>query len=217
MARHYNTKKFFRCAPNASFARYFQNKKVLTGFDFDKLKEGNPDPLFAAWMKLPASDRTEMEADFRSIFYMSDEVGNKAILDEQQFWLVQAKGLNQLIDRFSCYFSSFKNHYERAFRFFLKYPHRWHAAASFYHADRLAYWRKYPGFAQVPPNCTQATLDELTGRIGLFFNLTESKGRNCLVESFRRRSGKLFSATQKTIHNSVSSLSITASGCDRTI
>jgi hypothetical protein len=52
MARHYSTKSFFRNAPNALLARYFRDRGVLADFDFAGLKEGNPDPLFNAWLAL---------------------------------------------------------------------------------------------------------------------------------------------------------------------
>jgi len=82
MARQYNIKKFFRAAPNALLARYFKKRKVLTDFDFKTLKEGNPDPLVAAWLELPDKQHAKMEAQFQEIYALSCQQGVKAITDE---------------------------------------------------------------------------------------------------------------------------------------
>ena len=92
MARQYNTKKFFRQAPNALLARYFKMHKVLKDIDFKALKEGNPDPLFAAWLELPEQQRARMEADFQEIYALSCQPGVKAIIDEARRWIVTTAG-----------------------------------------------------------------------------------------------------------------------------
>jgi hypothetical protein len=66
MARHYSTKDFFRQMPNALLARYFQARKLLGDLDFAAMKEAQPDELFAAWLKLPGSQRNAMDAEFRT-------------------------------------------------------------------------------------------------------------------------------------------------------
>jgi hypothetical protein len=65
MGRHYSTKDFFRQMPNALLARYFQGRGVFGNLDFVAMKEGQPDELFAAWLKLPGSQRNTMDAEFR--------------------------------------------------------------------------------------------------------------------------------------------------------
>ena len=184
MARHYSTKKFFRQSPNALLARYFTRHKVLRDFDFTKLKEGNPDPLFAAWLKLPAEKRNPMDAQFQEIFAMSCEAGTKAIIDEARYWTVTVEG--EPIDPFIDWISSLKNHYERAFQTFLKHPKFWKGATSFYYADTLSRWQKRKGLPKVAAHCDSASLKDLSDKIVHYFHYTEGKGTNCVVEPFRR-------------------------------
>jgi hypothetical protein len=87
MSRHYSTRDFFRQMPNALLARYFQGRGLLGDLDFAAMKETQPDELFAAWLKLPDTQRNAMDAEFRDIFEMSCEKGFRAIIDEAEWHL----------------------------------------------------------------------------------------------------------------------------------
>jgi len=184
MTRHYSTKSFFRNAPNALLARYFKQHGVLGDVDFSNLKEGNPDPLFTAWLELPASQRGQMDAKFQEIFAMSCEQGTKAIIDEARHWIVTVAG--EPMEPFMEWISGLKNHYDRAFRSFLKYPDYWKGAINFFHADTLSWWRKRKGLPKVAAQCDDASLEQLAKLISHYFHNTEGKGSNCVVEPFRR-------------------------------
>ncbi|MEA3278356.1 MAG: hypothetical protein U9Q81_24295 [Pseudomonadota bacterium] len=183
MARHYNTKKFFRQSPNALLARYFKRHRVLRDFDFTKLKEGNPDPLFAAWLGLPEKQRAKMEADFQAIFALSCEAGTKAIIDEARYWTVTVEG--EPIEPFIDWISGLKNHYDRAFQTFLKHPKYWRGATNFHYADTLSWWRKRKGLPNVSAHSDKASLDQLAELISSYFH-AEGKGENCFVDPLRR-------------------------------
>jgi hypothetical protein len=180
MARHYSTKSFFRNAPNALLARYFSDRDVLTDFDFSTLKEGNPDPLFSAWLDLDETIRGEIDTDFQEIFALSCEKGTKAIIDEAGFHSPGG------YTAFSEWLAGKKNHYEKAFAVFLDFSNYWHGAALFFHADGLSYWRKRKNFPQCPAQCDEGSLNHLAQLISNYFHYTEGKGRNCLVEPLRR-------------------------------
>jgi len=184
MTRHYSTKSFFRNAPNALISRYFREKGLLDKFDFSKLKEGNPDPLFRAWLELPATERGLMDADFQEIFAMSCEKGTKAIIDEARYWIVTRAG--EPMEPFMDWISGLRNHYDRAFQTFLKYPDYWKGATNFFHADSLSWWRKRKGLPKAAVQCDDASLDQLANLVSNYFHNTEGKGINCVVEPFRR-------------------------------
>jgi hypothetical protein len=168
MTRHYSTNKFFRQSPNALLARYFKRHKVLLDFDFTKLKEGNPDTLCAAWLKLPAEKRNRMDAQFQEIFAMSCEAGTKAIIDEARYWTVTVNG--GPIEPFIDWISGLKNHYDRAFQTFLKYPNYWIGATRFHYADTLSWWRKRKGLPSVSAQSDKASLNQLAELISSYFH-----------------------------------------------
>ena len=78
MPRHYTTRDFFRQMPNALLARFFQERGLLSDFDFAAMPDSKPDSLFAAWLELPEDQRHKLDGDFRDIFGMSCEKGFKA-------------------------------------------------------------------------------------------------------------------------------------------
>ena len=181
MSRQYSPRAFFRHAPNELLARYFRDQELLGDLDFGQLQEGNPAPLFEAWLELPATRRETMEADFRSIFEMACEKGVEAIIDEATFHLREA------CQTFTSWLASLNNHYEQAFATFLDHPRFWNGATRFYHADTLtSYWRKRKNLPQVPAHCDESSLTQLAQLIRDYFHRTDGKGQNCVVEPLRR-------------------------------
>jgi hypothetical protein len=180
MARHYSTKSFFRQAPNALLARYFNGQGVLADFDFSTLKEGNPQPLFDAWLTLPAEQRDRMDAEFQEIFALSCEKGTKALIDEARWHL------GDETPQFTEWLAKQRNYHEKSFHSFLEYPNFWKGATRFFHADSLSYWRKRKNLPKVPAQCDDASLRQLARLIRDYFHHTEGRGRNCEVDPLRR-------------------------------
>ena len=183
MGRHYSTRDFFRQMPNRLLARYFAGSCVLVELDFTALKETQPEQLFAAWLELPESQRNEMDAEFREISAMSCEKGFRAILDEAEWHLRETPQAHaELMEKLA----GLANHHERAMVTFLDYRVFWKGATLFYHADTLPYWRKRKGFpsqaAAVHEDGRQAMADSIRS----YFRRTEGRGKNCVVEAFRR-------------------------------
>jgi hypothetical protein len=183
VARHYSTKDFFRQIPNALLARYFHAHELFGDLDFSALKETQPDELFAAWLTLTDSQRNEMEAEFREIFELSDEKGFRAIIDEAEFHLADDSGA---LTTFVVDLSELPNHFERAMVTFLDHRQFWKGATLFHHADTLPYWRKRKNLPHQPAAVDDASLQELAGLIRTYFHHTEGRGKNCVVEPFRR-------------------------------
>ncbi|MBF0453921.1 MAG: hypothetical protein HQL72_03765 [Magnetococcales bacterium] len=188
MSQHYSTQSFFRKAPNALLQRYFSKEGVLTDFEFDKLKEGNPKPLFDAWLELPVEKRNTMDGAFQDIFRLSCEKGFNAIKDEAKWHLEEG------FEEFILKMSGLKNHCERAFITFLDHSGYWPGALMFYHADTLSSWRKRKNIPKVAAKCDDANLWDLARQIKEYFNSTEGRGRNCVVEALRRKDKDYFFA-----------------------
>ena len=183
MARHYTTREFFRQMPNALLSRYFSAHQALAEMDFSTLRDGGPDELFAAWLLLPEDQRNRMDAECKEIFSLSCEQGWCAIRDEANFHL---GGEPVQFNAFMEELSSLPGHAERAMATFLDYGKYWQGATMFFHADSLSYWRKRKGFPKAEASVHEDGRQELANRIRDYFRRTEGRGKNCVVEAYRR-------------------------------
>ena len=183
MARQYSSKDFFRQMPNALLARYFQGRGLLKDLDFSAMKETKPDELFAAWLELSDSQRNDMDVEFWEIFEMSCEKGFQAIIDEASWHMrTSPDDLTSFIEMLS----GLSNHYERAMITFLDYNTFWRGATLFYHADTLSYWRKRKNLMNRPAAVDDVSIQELAALIRNYFHHIDGRGKNCVVEPFRR-------------------------------
>jgi hypothetical protein len=183
VTRHYSTKDFFRQIPNALLARYFQGREVFGELDFVAMKEGRPDALFDAWLALPDGPRNEMDAELRDIFALCCEKGFLAILDEARWQLRNdPEATTQLVEKLS----ALPNHFERAMIAFLDHKDFWRGATHFYRADTLSYWRKRKNLPHRPAAVDDVSMRQLADLIRNYFHHTEGRGRNCVVEPYRR-------------------------------
>ena len=183
MARHYSTRDFFRQMPNDLLARHFHARGLFGDLDFASMKETQPDELFAAWLGLPDTKRHEMDAEFRDISELSCEKGWRAIIDEAAWHLASDRDAH---GAFVGQLATLSNHFERAMTTFLDHRHFWKGATLFYHADLLPYWRKRTHLPHVPAAVDEASLHELASLIRTYFHRREGRGKNCVVEPFRR-------------------------------
>ena len=183
MARHYSTRDFFRQMPNVLLARYFQDRGLFGDLDFAAMKEVKPDELFAAWLALPDNHRNAMDAEFQDIFEMSCEKGFRAIIDEAT-WQMQEEP--DAIMSFIEMLSALSNHYERAMITYLDHNILWKGATLFYHADTLPYWRKRKNLSHRSAAVDEASVQRLATLIRNYFHHTEGRGKNCVIEAFRR-------------------------------
>lgn len=201
MGRHYSAREVFRQMPNALLARYFEARGQLGNLDFAAMRETRPDELFAAWLALPDVQRNEMDAELREIFELSCEKEFRAIIDEAEWHLAADPDARLMVVE---KLAALANHFERAMVTFLDHRQFWKGATCFYHADMLSYWRKRKDLPHVPAAVDGASLTELADLIRGYFRRTEGRGKNCIVEPFRR--GKLdyfFAYPEDYSHQSV--------------
>ncbi len=183
MGRHYTTRDFFRQMPNRLLARYFEAHSVLRELDFAGMRETQPEELFAAWLELPEGQRNAMDAEMREIHALSCEKGWCAIRDEAQWHLRNAP---ELFTQFVEKLAALDSHSERAMVTFLDHPEFWKGATMFYHADSLPYWRKRKGFPHQPASVHEEGRQALAAGISAYFHRIEGRGKNCVVDAFRR-------------------------------
>lgn len=183
MDRHYSARDFFRQMPNRLLALYFEGRGVLREVDFAAMKETQPESLFGAWLELPENQRNTMDAEFREIHALSCEKGWCAIRDEAEWqFRVEPDVFPSFVEKLG----DLGGHAERAMVTFLDYPQLWKGATLFCHADSLPYWRKRKGFLHQPASVHEDGRKALADGIRSYFHRTEGRGRNCVVETFRR-------------------------------
>jgi hypothetical protein len=169
--------------PNRLLARYFETHGALAELDFAAMKETRIDELFAAWLELPEGQRKTMDADFSEIYALSCEKGWCAIRDEAEWQLRQEP---EAFTAFVEIMGELEGHFERAMVTFLDSPQFWKGATLFCHADTLPYWRKRKKFAHQPASVHEDGRRTLAESISDYFHRTEGRGKNCVVEAFRR-------------------------------
>lgn len=183
MGRHYSARDFFRQMPNALLARYFEGRGVLAEVDFATLKETRTESLFAAWLELPEGQRNAMDAELREIHALSCEKGWCAIRDEAAWQLRETpEAHTELVEKLA----ALASHSERAMVTFLDHQQFWKGATYFCHADSLPYWRKRKGFPHQEASVHEDGRQALAAAIRDYFHRTEGRGKNCVVETFRR-------------------------------
>lgn len=169
--------------PKAMLARYFQHRGLLAGLDFGAMKEGQPDALLKAWAALPDAPRNEAEADFREIHAMSNATGYAALMDEARWHLeAQPEALQDFLARLD----ALADHHARAMEAFLRHPECWKGATRFHYADQLAHWRKRKNLPKKAALADKAAVEQLAALLKLYFARTEGRGKNCVVEAYRR-------------------------------
>jgi len=183
MGRHYSSKDFFRQTPNALLARYFGARGLLTELDFSAMPEAKPERLFEAWGALSDAQRNAAEADFREVWSMGDPKGFRAIVDEARWQLDDRPDTAQaFIDSLA----ALDDHHARAMVAFLDHPECWKGATRFHYADNLTHWRKRKNLPHVPAMVDEASVARLAELIKHYFRQTDGRGRNCVVEPYRR-------------------------------
>ena len=180
MARQYSHTQFFRRVPNALLGRYFQKKhKVLKEIAFDQLKETEIKPIFQAFTALPPEQQAEIEAEFQDIDTMACQGGVTALTDEAAFH--RDKSFTEDIAKKDSF-------HGKIMWTFLEHPKYWAGATLFLHSDNISdnSWKKRNDLPNLPPYVEPEYTEQLEKAISNYFYRKQSRGRNCMVEVFRR-------------------------------
>jgi len=183
MAQQFSSRDFFRRMPNVLLARYFQGQGLFPALDFGAMKETQPDALLAAWTSLPDERRAALEADLRAVHDLGNKKGLLAIQDAARTVLDgDPEALSSLLRKLA----ALDDHASQAMTAFLDHRELWLWAERFHHADRLAHWKKRKNLPQVPAAANADSLVHLAALIKDHFTKAEGRGRNCVVEHYRR-------------------------------
>jgi hypothetical protein len=184
MPRHYSPRDFLRQAPNKLLARYFHERDLLSNLDIESLAETDVEPIFEAVSALPPEQAAEVNSDFDLVTGLADEDGIQAILDEAEYHRLD------LADDLE----SQRGLHDKALWTLLEHRDVAEVAYRFCEADRLPrnYWARRPeGLQGTEPRDDEEARSELAEVLGSYFQLKEGRGRECLVDVYRR-GGKLY-------------------------
>ncbi|MCP3680990.1 MAG: hypothetical protein GY782_12360 [Gammaproteobacteria bacterium] len=186
MTKHYSPKGFLRKASNQLLQEYFQQKGVLSDFDFTTLKgEKKLEALYQAWRDFPDKSRADIDKDFQEINNLSTDGGRQAIIDEAQY---HDESLAKQFDRMSVE--------ESALWTLINRPDYWAGATAFYHADQQApsYWQKRKNLPDITAKTDATTLGKFEAAISHYFHSTQGRGKNCELDCYRRYNKDYFFA-----------------------
>lgn len=188
MSKDFDPRRFLQRAPNAMLRRYFDVRGLLPDLDWELLTETRIEPLYQAWLALPAERRDESLVDFREIDLLGDEGGKTAVLDEAQFHPGRQTVLRA--------FSELEGFHACAFWTFLERPDFWRGALRFADADNKPkrYWRQRNNMPSLAGAVTRASGQRLEVELSELLFRKQARGHRCYVEPYRRGEHECFFA-----------------------
>jgi len=187
MVTQYSNRQFFRKTPNQYLAQYFELHGGDFEVDINQLKENDTEAMQAILNTLESSLVASVEADFQGVNALACEGGIVALVDEAHFHGDEA---------FVHTIAAIEGFHAKAMWAFLNSPSYWRGAALFLHADNLSasYWKKRNDFNCLPPHVEDGDIQALAGAISHYFSTKEGRGKNCIVEPYRRNQKEYFFA-----------------------
>jgi hypothetical protein len=187
VAAQYSNRQFFRKTPNQLLAQFFAAKGIPLEVDVVELNETAVDVLQGALNVLPDGQKAEIEAIFQDINALACEGGIAALIDEANF---------HNDETFVDTIAAIEGFHAKAMWAFLEKHSYWHGASMFLHADNVSasFWKKRADLPKIPPHVEDDDIKALAGAISDFFYNKEGRGKNCVVEPYRRNNKEYFFA-----------------------
>jgi len=165
-------------------ARYFNERGLLSDFQFEDLEEDDVTALFAAYERLPDDVRSKVDADFGEIEALATDAGIRALLEEARSW----------DDDLDPVFQQMEGSHDKAFWTFLERPDYIPVALQFVGLDgyKATSWTKRKDV----PSALAALDDEaecgaLAKELRACFS-SEGRGYLCTVHRYEREAGAIW-------------------------
>jgi hypothetical protein len=187
MAAQYSNRQFFRKTPNQYLASFFNAKGIQLEVDFDQLKDNDANAIQEALNQLPDNQIADIEAEFQGVNALACEGGIAALVDEAGFHQDES---------FVAEMAAIEGFHAKTMWAFINKPKYWRGAAMFLHADNVSpsYWKKRNDLPSLPPQVDDDDIEALAKSISRYFFHKEGRGKNCIVEPYRRNQKEYFFA-----------------------
>lgn len=182
MKLEYNPRNVLRLVPSPLLHQYFEKRGALRELQWNELA-GNVEPVYGAWMALPAVERQAVSVDFQNAFGLASKRGMKTLIDAGC-----SKGVN-LIPLIGKGRASVEN----VFRVLLDHPGVFQIASYFTWADNLKrHWYRRHDLPKVAPDLSEGTRQELRQAISIYYDKNEGRGEYCEIEVYQRGDAHYF-------------------------
>ena len=187
MAAQYSNRQFFRRTPNRYLVLFFEDKGIALDSDISELKETQVDAWQEVLNRLEDTQKASIEAKFQGVNALACEGGITALVDEARF-----HSDNAFIEEIA----AIEGFHAKAMWAFLNQPTYWQGAARFLHADNVSAlgWEKRNDLPCMPPHVEDEDIVDLAQAMSDFFYHKEGRGKNCIVEPYRRNQKEYFFA-----------------------
>jgi hypothetical protein len=176
MKLEYNPRNVLRAVPIELLQVYFEQRRFLGSFDWEGL-DGDIEPLYSAWMALPAQDRQVVSVDFQRMTSLCSKQGIQTLLDAGR-----AAGIDLI--PVVC---DGKSNVEKVFRVLLDRPDVFRVASQFMWADNLKrYWHRRRDLPRVAPDLGEEAQAELKRAISAYYVKNQDRGEYCHIEVYPR-------------------------------
>lgn len=185
MAAQNTNRHFFRKTLNQYLALFFEAKKIPIELDFQTLKEDDVGAFQDALNKLTGSQKAEVEAEFQDVNALACEGGIAALIDEANF-----HGDDAFVEEIA----AIEGFHAKVLWAYLNNHTYWRGASMFLHADNVSpsYWKKRNDLPNLPPHVEEEDIQALAKVISEHLYHREGKGKNCIVEPYRRNKKEYF-------------------------
>ncbi len=184
MAKSFDPKYILRQISNQLLRDLFESHKQELDVPWDDLNETEVDPIYKEWQDLREADCRAIEIVLHEVNEMaSGDGGKKAILEE-----AQRQGNKQLVADLEGYDSR----HDCAVWNYIHASKVWELTVRFARADSLShgrYWIKRCDIPAKAPKTRPAKIRELETAFAAFIYETQTRGRHCQIEHYRRASG----------------------------
>jgi hypothetical protein len=187
MAAQYSNRHFFRKTPNQLLAQFFAAKAIQLEVDVVELNETDVEAIQNALNALADSRKAEIEAIFQDINALACEGGIAALIDEAGY---------HDDETFVEAIAAIESFHAKAMWAYLEKPSYWRAANRFLHADNVSvsFWKKRSDLPKISPHVEDHDTKALAKAIRDYFYNKEGRGKNCVVEPYRRNNKEYFFA-----------------------
>lgn len=178
MSRQYAPRAVLRHLPFDLLRAYLDREEVDLGIDWATVPPDDIDPVYAAWLNLPADRRDRVEQMLRHVHELATPTGTRLLITEVGFEGVDvADAITPL-----------PGHLARALWVLVRHPLAFHNARRMARAESLStrYWQKVTDLPPLVPDASTPARNAFAQALARFYRDAQGRGQRCTVEYYFR-------------------------------